>query len=124
MGGIIKLIAENAILSLKMFDNVLLNLIVLALIWKYSYVPAWKVTKFLYNKKIIKKKDSGKSSHWLVRGITTYIIFWLIKIPLVLAIYIENDIIQGFILSILFVGVYYAVKYYKRERKLIKNFGC
>ena len=94
MGGIIKLIAENAILSLKMFDNVLLNLIVLALIWKYSYVPAWKVTKFLYNKKIIKKKDSGKSSHWLVRGITTYIIFWLIKIPLVLAIYIENDIVE------------------------------
>lgn len=123
MGGIIKLIAENAILSLKMFDNVLLNLIVLTLIWKYSYVLAWKVTKFLYNRKFIKKKDSGKSSHWLVRAITTYIIFWLIKIPLVLAIYIENDIIQGFILFILIIGIYYAVKYYKRERNLIKNFG-
>ena len=122
MGGIIKLIAENAILSLKMFDNVLLNLIVLALIWKYSYVPAWKVTKILYDKKIIKKKDSGKSSHWLIRGLATYIIFWLIKIPLVLAIYIENDIIQGFILFVLMIGIYYAVKYYKRESKLIKKF--
>lgn len=119
MGGILKFIAENFILSLQMFDNALLNIIVLALIWRLAYIPAWKITNMLYSLKIIKTKDLGKSSHWTLRAFVSYVLFWIIKIPLVLIIFIKNNLFQGILMALFIIGIYYLIKYYKDERKKI-----
>lgn len=121
MNQVFKFVVESIIGDLKLFDNSLANYIVIGFLLLVSFIPAWKVTGWLYDNKIISSKNSGSFIHWVIRLIVALACFGILKICLVVTLVVKNYWLQLTILLMLGVIVYYAIKYCETEYKKIRG---
>lgn len=121
MNYLYKLIVEGLINSCKIFDNTVANVIVAAIALFIAFIPAWNTTDVLYNFGIIKTKNAGSLSHWLVRGSVAATIILIVKIVWTIILFVHNNFVKIALILILGILVYYLVfqceKKYKNRKK-------
>lgn len=118
MQVLFKFITEQMINNLKLFDDSeTLNIIFSGILLVISFIPAWKITRFLYEIGIIKGKTQGSFVHWSIRLITAGIFFIILQLIVKIIMLIQAHWIQVMLVLILAVILVISVIFYNKKYK-------
>lgn len=112
-----KLICEGLIQNFKMFDSDVLNTITDFLIIYITYPYAWKVIEKLKKLSVFEIRWTKSLGHWIIRFLAGILLFWVIKVSLVLCILIQNKIYVTVLFDALLYFLYCSIMFSYLERK-------
>ena len=121
MKYLFKLIVEGLINNCKVFENTIANVVLVAVALFVAFIPAWDSTHFLYKTGIIRTKDAGSATHWIVRGGSAFLVILIVKITWTIICFVRNNFLKLSLILATGIIVYFVVlKCEKTYRNRVK----
>lgn len=123
MKVILKPIFEMITGEYVMFDNIIYNYAIMAVIGLFAFGIAWRCVGKLYDNNIISGKNSGSLIHWTIRLVVFIALFYIFNLLIWLTkfIYVHRQITCIIICFVVILAIIITIIYKIIKRKNNKN---